>query len=97
MSDEANTLDEVIACLRQAIQSATARTGGYPKHYPAIVGDLIFDPSARGSVPNLTRQQLHAACDVLTADYAEDREALDLIEDVRGLCDAQLRGRSTVG
>jgi hypothetical protein len=96
MSDEANTLDEVIACLRQAIQSSTARTSGYQKHYPAIIGDLVFDPSARGSVPNLTRQQLHAACDVLAADYAEDHETLELIEDVRALCDGQLRGRSTV-
>jgi hypothetical protein len=94
MSDEANTLHEVIACLREAIQGATARSG-YQKNYPAIIGDFVFDPNTRGSVPNLTRQQLHAACDVLAADYAEDGETLELIEDVRGLCDAQLRGRST--
>jgi hypothetical protein len=96
MTDEANTLDEVITCLREAIQNATARSGGYQRHSPAIVGDLVFDPSTRGSVPGLTRQQLHAACDVIAADCAGDDEAMDLIEDVRTLCDAQLRGRSTV-
>jgi hypothetical protein len=97
MSDEANTLDEVITCLREAIQSATARSGGYQRHFPAIIGDLVFDPNNRGSVPGLTRQQLHAACDAIAADYAGDDDALEMIEDVRGLCDAQLRGRSTVG